>query len=159
MASIRVKFEQRDHETVVNIPTLYHGPIHTLFEATLDEIASKAEIAGDTAIRYAKTSRSGFDRARKGVKHANGKSRHIIDKELVDVLGGYDQGHVRRCLIKRVGEATITGIKRRDLLWIAQIAGVHNMRQMRRRHPKAKLRHRLVSVRRSLLWQSEMIPA
>src|SRR6516162_3369506 len=108
MPGIRVKLEQWDHETVVDIPTLDHGPIHTLVEAALDEIPGKPEIAGDTAIRYAEISRSGFDRARKGVKYC-------------------------------------------DLLWIAQFTGVHDVRQMRRRHPEAKLRHYPVSLRRPLL--------
>src|SRR5262249_38134923 len=79
--------------------------------------------------------------ASEGVEHADRESRHVVDEELVDVLGRDDQRHVGRCVVEGVGELAVAGIEGRDLARVAQRAGVDDVGEMGGRKTETELRH------------------
>ena len=128
-------------EAVIDLPAFGHRPIDALVEAALDEIARECQVARHAVIRDAEIARLRLDRAGEFVEHADAEGGHVVDEELVDVLGRDDQRHVGRGLGERGGETAIAGVEGGDLARLAEIAGIDDVRQMRRREAEAKLRH------------------
>src|SRR5258708_29474852 len=73
---VRIEPEQGDHEAVVHLPILCHGPVNALVESALDEIAREAEIAWHMAVWNAEWPGLGFDGPGKLIEHSNAERRH-----------------------------------------------------------------------------------
>ena len=126
---------------MVDFPELRHRPVHALVEAAFDEVAGEFGVARHLAPGIADIARPALDRARETVEQPHAEGRHVVDEELVDMLGGDDETDIGSGLAKRRGEPGVAGVESGDLGRVAGIPRIHDMGKMRGRESQAKLSH------------------